>query len=365
MAGVARIKHSGTDITSDLVQGLQEFTVAEIKVRTAEVLTTEFAGTTGVGSIRVDTTGAPTNFTSIGTFSDTVRDDSVGTHPTDGASTTVNTYTFSQGTSTATDGKTAIPVRITSSDSLEESSDSEIDSEIIDPCIKAMVDQTANACGQYYLSELAPAGGTWTSRGTISDTQVDGTTVTKTLWQKTAVTTVPDDNQHRLPVKAADDNSIQEMTEAEVRSLVGRFRNRIAANNIGKYVLATTAPTSGGTWQQMGETLTDQKKDTATYAYSGTYEGTYTGSYEGTYEGTYTGSYDGTYEGTYNASYGGFLGPSYTGSYTGSYSGSYIGEYTGSYSGSYIGYYTGDYSGVTIISTSSTQESKKLFVRIA
>jgi hypothetical protein len=357
MAGPVRIKHHGTDITSDRIQGLQEFTDAEIKVRTAEILTTEFAGTTGVGSLRVDTSGAPANFTSVGTFSDTVRDDSVGTHPTDGATTTVNTYTFSQGTATATDSKDARPIRSTG-DELEESTDSEIDTEIIDLCIKAMVDQTANACGQYYLSATAPSGGTWTNRGNIVDTQVDGTSTTKTLWQKTTVTTTPNDNQYRTVVKKTDDNSFQEFTEANVQSLVGRFRNRIAANNIGKYELSTAAPTGGGTWQQMGETLTDQVKDTATYAYAGAYTGSYTGSYEGTYSGTY----DGSYSGTYYPSYSGFQGAT---GYTGSYTGSYTGAYTGSYDGSYSGTYTGYYDGLTIISTSSSVESKKLFVRIA
>ena len=356
MAGAVRIKHSGTDITSDVIQGLQELTAAELKVRTAEIITTEFAGTTGVASLRVDTTGAPTNFTSVGTFVDTDRDDSVGTHPTDGATTAVNTYTFSQGSSTASDGKTAIPLRFTSEE-LEQASDAEIDSDILDHVIAGMVAQGANTCGQYYIAASAPSGGTWTDRGSIVDTQVDGTSATKKLWQKTAVTTVPNDNQFRTLTKMADDNSVQEMSEAEVASLEGRFRNRIMSNNIGKYEVSTAAPTSGGTWQQQGETLTDQVKDTATYAYAGTYTGSYTGYYDGSYSGTF----DGTYNGTYAANYSGFAGTSYTGSYTGSYSGSYTGSYAGSFSGDFTGYY----DGVTIISTSSTATSKKLFLRIA
>lgn len=357
MAGPVRIKHSGTNITTDAIQGLQEFTDAEMKVRTAEILTTEFASSTGVGSLQVGTSGAPANYTSIGTFTNRERDDAVNTHPTDEAFTST-VYTFSQGTSTATDGKSCRPVRVDSLGILAESTDSQIDSEIIDPCIKAMVDQTANSCGQYYLSASAPAGGTWTSRGTITDTQVDGTDVTKTLWQKTAVTTVPNDNQYRVPVRNTSlvEPSLQEMTEAEVQSFVGRFRNRIAANNIGKYVVDTAAPGTG-TWQQMGETLTDQLKDTASYNYAGTYTGSYSGNYTGSYSGTYAGNYTGTYTLFYSGSIGGYFQGTYTGYYTGSYSGTY----TGSYSGNYTGYY----AGVTVISTSSTQESKKLFVRIA
>ena len=356
MAGPVKIKHHGNDITTDRIQGLQEFTDADIKIRTAEILTTEFAGTTGVGSLQVGTSGAPANFTSIGTFTNREHNSEVGDHPIVANDFSSTVYTFSQGTASATDNKEAVPVRLDSSDRLEEATDSEIDTEVIDLCIKAMVDQTDNACGQYYISASAPAGGTWTSRGQIDDTQTDGTTVTKYLWQKTAVTTVPGDNQYRTLVKRLDDNSFGEMTEANIRSLEGRFRNRIAANNIGKYVVDTAAPGSG-TWQQMGETLTDQLKDSASYNYEGSYVGSYSGNYTGSYSGTYSGNYTGTYTLFYSGSVGGYFQGTYTGNYTGSYSGTY----TGSYSGTYVGYY----AGLTLITTSSTQESKKLFVRTA
>ena len=359
MAGPVKIK-APSETLANGVTGLQELTEAEIKNYTANILTTKFAATVGVGSIQVGTSGAPANFTSIGTFTNRERDDAVNTHPTDGAFTST-VYTFSQGTATATDGKTAIPVRTASTGSVDndliESTDAQIDSEVIDHCIEAMVEQDANTAGQYYLSASAPAGGTWTSRGTITDTQVDGTDVTKTLWQKTAATTVPSTTTNRTLVKKTDSSSgFKEFSNTEIQALEGRFRNRIAANNIGKYVVATSAPGTG-TWQQMGETLTDQLKNTATYNYAGTY----TGSYTGFYTGSYTGFYTGNYSGTYRPSYSGFLGPSYTGSYAGTYSGSYSGNYSGSYSGNYTGFY----AGLTIISTSSTQESKKLFVRIA
>jgi hypothetical protein len=353
MAGPVKIK-APSETLANGVQGVQELSVVEIKNYTANKLTTKFAATTGVGSIQVGTSGAPANFTSIGTFTNRERNDAVNTHPTNGAFTST-VYTFSQGTATATDGKTATPIRYDGTD-LEQASDAEIDSEVIDHCIKAMVDQDANTAGQYYLSASAPAGGTWTSRGTITDTQVDGTDVTKTLWQKTAATTVPSTTTNRTLVKSDGNSDLKEFTNAEIESLEGRFRNRIAANNIGKYVVDTAAPGTG-TWQQMGETLTDQLKNTATYNYAGTY----TGSYTGFYTGSYSGAYSGAYSGTYRPSFNGFLGASYTGFYTGFYTGSYSGAYSGSYSGNYTGFY----AGLTIISTSSTQESKKLFVRIA
>ena len=386
MAGPVKIK-APSETLANGVDGVQELTVVEIKNYTANILTTQFASSTDVGSLQVGTSGAPTDFTSVGTFTNREMNNAVGTHPVDPNDFTSTVYTFSQGTATATDSKTARPVRLNSSNSLEQSSDAEIDSEVIDDCIKAMVDQDDNTCGQYYLSASAPAGGTWTSRGTIVDTQVDGTDVTKTLWQKTAATTVPSATTNRTVVKSVD-GEIQEFTDAEIQALEGRFRNRIAANNIGKYVVDTAAPGTG-TWQQMGETLTDQLKNTQSYAYvgnytgsytdsySGTYTGYYTGSYSGTYTGYYTGTYSGTYTGYYARFFGGFLNGNFAGNYTGFYSGAYTGNYTGSYSGTYTGFYTGSYSGtysgtytgyyagVTVISTSSTQESKKLFVRIA
>ena len=342
-------------------EGLQEFPVLsgtyELEGRVVQQLLFEFKDSVSTGSIQVTTGSVPSGFTSIGTFTDTKRDDSVGTHPTDGASSTVNTYTFCQGTSTASDGKTFRPLRIEDNGDLKEMTDSQINTEVLDKAIKSMVEQAQYGLGQYYLSASAPSGGTWTERASISDTQVDGTTVTKKLWQKTTPTGFITARGHfsRLLLKF-DDDAVAEVTTTELKSLIGMLRNRILANNIGRYVLDTAAPGSG-TWQQMGETLTDQLKDTATYAYAGTY----TGSYSGTYEGTYTGNYTGSYEGTYQASYSGFLGTAYTGTYEGTYTGNYTGNYTGSYSGNYTGYY----NGLTIISTSSTQESKKLFVRIA
>lgn len=373
MARPAKIKSSNDRPETEPWQGIEEYDQSlgpyhELQYRTGQQILFEFVDSVGVASLQVGTSGAPTNFTSIGTFTDTVRDDAVGTHPTDEASSTVNTYTFSQGTSTATDGKTFRPLRINDDGDqvkLEEMTDSEIDTEILDYVIEMIVEQQQFGLGQYRLEAVAPSSnvqntnadsGTWTSRATISDTQVDGTTVTKTLWQKTGPRGLlsATGNGSRLPIKFSGED-VQEVTTTELKTLVGRLRNRILSNNIGRYALDSAAPGTG-TWQQMGETLTDQKKDTATYAYAGTY----TGSYSGNYTGTYTGYYSGDYTGTYTLFYSGSVGGYFDGTYTGTYEGTYDGTYTGSYSGNYTGYY----DGVTIISTSSTQESKKLFVRI-
>ena len=379
MASAVKIK-APSETLANGVEGIKGLTADEIKNRTAQLVTTEFASADGGGSIKVGTGGAPANFTSVGTFVDTVANAPVGTHPWAGGSTTVNTYTFSQGTATTTDGKTAIPLILNDDGTLGEASDAEIDTLIIDACITAMVQQDANTCGQYWFAASAPSGGTWTSRGTVSDTQVDGTTVTKTLWQKTAPTTVITTTANRTVVKYDATGGIQEMTDAEVELLVGRFRNRIAANDVGTYVCASAAPGTG-TWQQMGETITDQRKTSANQVYSGAYSGayvgyfsgSYTGSYTGAYRGYYTGYYSGAYAGSYNRYFGGYLHGTFTGYYTGAYTGTYTGGYSGAYSGAYLGAYnrsftgsyTGAYTGATVQSTSATITSRKLFLRIA
>jgi hypothetical protein len=351
MAGPVKVKVSG-----DVEQGLQVLTAAELYQYTGQLILEKFASVnTGTSSVNVTTGSVPANHASIGTFTDRKRNDAVGTHPTSAASTTVNTYTMYQN-ETTNSATITTPVTLNADGDVLEMTAAEINTEICDAVITSYVEQQATSAGQYYLSASAPSGGTWTNRGTISDTQVDGTTVTKTLWQKTAATTDTTRVSGTGFVKKLDDNSLQEMTDAEIELLFARVANRIKDNDIGKFVLASAAPGTG-TWQQMGEIMTDQMKDTATYAYAGSYTGTYSGSYVGAYAGAYAGSYIGAYR----LYFSGFSGAAYVGTYTGYYTGYYSGSYTGSYSGTYAG----TYNGLTIISSSSTQESKRLWMRTA
>jgi hypothetical protein len=350
----------------------------EMRRYTGRWISVRFAGNhLNTASLQISTMSPGTGYTEVGRFDNTVRDDAVGTHPTDGATTLVQRYRINQYTTgiDESQGSGLIahrPLKIDDNGELVEMTDTEIREIILDPIIKEIVDQGQFTCGQYRLEAAAPsttipAGasvtrqnadvGTWTDRGTISDTQVDGTTVTKTLWQKTSPRGYLAPGGNRTLLYLTDDGEITEFTHTELYTFDAMLRNRILANNIGRYVFDTAAPTTGGTWQQMGETMTDQRKQTATYAYAGTY----TGSYSGTYTGYYTGTYTGYYTGSYAADYGGFAGTSYSGDYAGDYTGTYAGDYTGSYSGDY----TGTYDGVTIISSSETVSSKKLFVRIA
>ena len=426
-----RVKASGSPVSSSNYQGLQEMTDTEIEKYYSAIITKDFADNTdgtGTGELNV-TTNASGAGTTIGTVTDTKRDDAVGTHPTDGASSTVTTYTAKQVTGAASESITNRPVGWETSGNvgINEFTDSELDSDIIDKVIADLVGQGNYTVGQYSLNASSPSGGTWTSRYTLADTQVDGTTNNMYIWQKTAATTAADDDLK--PIKLVETSNLREMTVAEMEQIVPNFRNRIVENfattqGIGTYKLQASTPSETGTWTQMGDSggFTDTKKDVAATDYSGSYSGTYGGTYAANFTGpktyagnytgpkTYAGNYTGTsgYSGTYGGSsnyatayagaylhnYGGYAGPpSYAGTYTGYYSGpkNYTGSYTGAktyggtytgtsayagtyagtsayagtYSGVYTGSFTGTYSGDTVKSTSSTVSTVKLWLRTA
>ena len=424
-----RIKASGSPVSSSNIQGLQEMTDTEIEQYYSAILTKDFADNhdgTNTGEINIGGSG-----TTIGTATDTKRDDAVGTHPTDGASSTVTTYAAKQVETVVSESITNRPVGYESSGTIgvHEFTDSELDSDILEKVVDDYVAQGNYTIGQYSLNASTPSGGTWTSRYTLTDTQVDGTTANMYIWQKTAATTAAVTNYK--PIKVKDSGAgLQEMTVAEIEQQMPNFRNHVISSGKGKYVLQAAAPGSG-TWVQQGDGggFTDTKKDVASQNYTGAYAGSYTGgytggytgaktyggtytgtsayagsytgakSYAGTYTGTsgYSGTYSGDYTGTYAADYSGYAGTGYAGDYTGNYVGSYVGAknytgyytgtsayagsytgakdyagtytgtsaYSGTYSGTYTGYYSGTYAGDTIQSSSSTASTVKLWLRTA
>ncbi len=422
-----RIKASAYPVSSSNIQGLQEMTDAEIEQYYSAILTKDIADNTdGTGTAELNINGG--SGTTIGTATDTVRDDAVGTHPTDGASSTVTTYTAKQIETAASESITNRPLGYESSGTvgMHEFTDSELDSDILDKVVDDFVAQGDYTIGQYKLATSSPTGGTWTARYTLNNTEVDGTTTAYKLWQKTAATTAAVDNYKPLKVTGGG-AGVQEMTVAEMEQTVPNLRNYIISSGKGKYVLQAAAPGSG-TWVDQGS-FTDTKKEVSAQNYTGAYTGTYTGSYTGgysgaknyagtytgtsayagsytggkNYAGTYTGTsgyagtYSGGYAGSYAADYAGYAGTSYTGTYTGSYTGYYTGAknytgyyagtsayagaytgaknyagtytgtsaYSGTYSGTYTGYYSGTYSGDTIQSSNETVSTVKLWLRTA
>lgn len=414
-----RIKASGTPPSSANFQGLQEMTEGEINQYLSYVITNKFATDadgTGTAELNVDTANALTG-TSIGTWTNTIRNDAIGTHPTAGT-TTDTTYYFKQVTAAASESITNRPVGWDSA--IKEYTDAGLDTDILDKVIEDMVTSTGYTVGQYSLAASAPAGGTWTSRATITDSNQGGST-NLYLWQKTAPTTAANSDLASLKL---DGTNVKMMSAAEIEQMVPNFRNRIIDSGIGTYKLQASAP-AGGTWVQMGDDLTDTRQEVASENYAGTYTGAFTGNYAGnyvgsyvgakTYSGSYTGSfsgdyagnyvgtsaYSGAYSGTYTTTnaytifYSGFAGgtnyytgyftgfytgfytgaKTYTGYYTGNYNqdftGNYVGTsaYSGTYSGTYTGYYSnnfsGTYAGDTVQATTENVSTVKLWLKTA
>jgi hypothetical protein len=339
MANPLRLKSSATPVTPANFQGLQTMTDTEIKNYIANVITVKFAtdtNGTGTAELNVDTANLLTG-TSIGTFVDTDRQEATGVHPASGAIDTV-TYYAKQVTSAAAGSVTNRPLEYASG--VSQLTDGEINTDILDKVINAMVTESSTTAGQYKLQATAPSGGTWVSRYTLTDVANGGNTTTY-LWQKTAATSSADSSLR--PLKRTSTN-IQEMTDAEIQEMVPAFRNRIISTSIGTYALQTSAPGSG-TWVQLGNSFSDTREQVVSQNYVGTYSGPYTGTYAGPYSATYTGTYSGPYTGTYSGPYTGTYSGGYRGTYTGSYSGPYTGTYSGPYTGTYSGPYTGTYSG--------------------
>ena len=422
-----RIKASAYPVSSGNLQGLQEMTDTEIEQYYSAILTLDFADNTdGSGTAEININGG--TGTSIGTATDTKRDDAVGTHPTDGASSTVTTYTAKQIETAASESITNRPLGYVSSGTvgMHEFDDTELDTDILDKVVDDFVAQGDYTVGQYKLSTSTPSGGTWTSRYSLVNTEVDGTTTTYYIWQKTAPTTAAVSNYKPLKVTGGG-AGVQEMTVAEMEQIVPNLRNYMISSGKGKYVLQAAAPGSG-TWVDQGSFI-DTRKEVAAQNYTGAYSGTYTGAYtggytgaknyagtytgaksysgsyvgtsgySGTYTGTsgYSGTYSGDYTGNYAANYSGYAGTSYAGTYAGSYTGYYTGAknytgyytgaktyagtyvgtsnyagtytgtsaYSGTYSGNYTGYYSGTYSGDTIQSSNETVSTVKLWLRTA
>tara|TARA_B100001113_G_scaffold330465_1_gene306106 strand:+ start:629 stop:1846 length:1218 start_codon:yes stop_codon:yes gene_type:complete len=364
-----KIKASSYPVSASNFEGLQEMTDTEIEQYYSATLLKDFSDNTngsGVGEINVTTDGSGTG-TTIGSITDTKRQDAIGTHPTAGATTNVNVYTFKQVNSAASESITNRPLGYETSGNvgINEFTDAELDTDILDKVLGDLVAQGNYVTGQYSLSTSAPAGGTWTSRYTLIDTQVDETEATKYIWQKTTATTAAVSDYKPLKL---DGTSVKEMTVAEIEQVVPNMRNRITDSTVGTYALQAAAPGSG-TWVQQGESFTDTRQEvgsqtyegnysgnytggyTGAKTYTGTYSGSYTGAYTGNYVGTsaYAGAYSGSYTGSYAADYSGYAGTSYSGTYSGSYTGYYTGAktYTGYYSGAYSGNYAGNYVGTS------------------
>ena len=301
----------------------------------------------GVGTLAVNP-ASTSGLTLIGSFVDTKRPDAVGTHPVGTSVTTVSTFNFYQDLQSASESITnAIrPVALDGSADIQRMSDSEVNDDFI---FSTQQNLYASGVGSYKLQPSAPTDGTWVSKGTITDTKISGGTNTSQLWRKSAPASTPTTVR---PLKfVVSSGSLREMTDTEIKKFTPRLRNRIVANGIGTYKVQANAPTSGGTWVQMGDTFTDTRHQVANQSY--------TSSFSNTFTNTFTNTFAGFFSSTYNRF------QAFTGSFIGSFSGSRTKFFTGSFTGTFTGFFTGSFTGLTVQSSTENVSSAKLWVRVA
>ena len=307
---------------------LREMTAAEIDDN-VDLILDHFSGMTSnnTGHLAMN---AESGWTDIGTFADTRRDQAQGTHP---ANTTVHTdnYVFRQNLTDLTPSPTRRPFAVKydsgSYDGVIEMTDAECRADIVD---RINLKIAAGGVGSYVLQAAAPGTGTWTAVATINNKlAVDTVSTTTKLWKRT---TGSNTTATRPLGWDAGNSRISELSDAEINDLVEMYQESIVDTGIGKYALQAAAPGSG-TWQAVGDAFADIRYQRADQNYVGDYTGTYTGTY--------------------------------TGSYSTFYSGRQVGPYSGDYTGNYTGTYTGTYVGATILASTDTVSTMKLWLRTA
>lgn len=345
-----RLKSSAYPVDTSNMQGLQEMTDSDIEQYLSAVLTAKFAADytgTLTGDLNVSTNNAQAG-ADVGTFVDSIRTESIGTHPATGA-TSSTTYYVKQANAAVTENITnrLVGYDETTNVGINEFTDNQLDTDVLDKVLDDMVN-SAYACGLYSLNASSPSGGTWTSRITLTNTTLSGNN-SAYIWQKTSPNSGA--NSNLRPLKVHNTSDIKEMSDAEIEQMLPNLRNRIIDTGVGTYKLQTSSPSTGGTWVQMGDAggHSDTRQQVSGQAYSGNYQqsysGTYASSFTGSYSGTYATNWAGAYAGSYAqpVNYSGAYSRGFTGSYSGGYAGTvnYAGNYSGSYTGTYILYYAG------------------------
>ena len=295
---------------------LQEMTDAQIDYSAHRILESFASSNSGTGTVNINGAG-----TAIGTFVDTERPNTIGSHP---VGTNVNsvTLTFNQELTAVAENITRPLVYNTGN--LNQADDTAINGTVIN---RALTELVNDGLGSYAVQPSAPSGGTWVAISTITDQAQGGDTIT-TLWRKTAATAPATFR----PLKVRNDNDIQEMTDAEIQTLTTRFRNQIVSTGVGQYRVQQNAPGTG-TWVRKGLAWTDTRQQVANQAYAGAYSGAYAGAYAGYF--------------------------------TRFYAGVNYGSFTGYFTGYYTGFYTGYYTGLTVQGTKETVSTASLWIRTA
>ena len=340
MASPLKVYNSGSAV--------QVMTDAEIDSMIVPLVLQEFASNQ-VYSVRGNCTAYANNDGNIGSFDNRYRGDDVGDHPISAGNFTTTTWSLYQEQSNAVSTANVIyPTKfISSGNKLQQMSFADLTATIL---ARVSNNWRTNLypVGGYYVGTAAPDADTWIYTGdavteTYRQAGADSEIVYR-LWRKTAPNTTSGD---RPIYNRPGNDGVQEMTDADIKSLAAEWRNYLMNSSVGedigyyKLVVGTSTPTPG-TWVQTGA-YTDYLTDTGDVIYSQGYEGIYSQMYEGIYSGQYLGLYSGQFTGIYSGQFTGLFSRGYEGFYSQGYSGGYAGGYQGPYQGGYTTAYTVTY----------------------
>jgi len=386
-------------INATTPKSLKEMSDGEIDYLSYVILTDFASSNTGVGTINLSGTG-----TSIGTLTDTLRPDVVGTHPVGTSVTTTVTTVYQDLSAVSITGETR-PAKInaTTPKSIKEMSDAEINAEIISQTATQLA---SGDIGSYRLSTTTPTGGgTWVDTGMEWFDQRQSGNIEYKIWRKTDGT-VPT-TVRSLKSNSTSPISLKEMNDTEIQSLTQYLRKYIVDNGIGQYKVQTGAPTPG-TWVSVSS-VTDTRQQLADVNYTGeeNFVGNYIGNYStdfvgnfttnftrtstrtsgGTFVGNFVGNFAGNFIGNFLGFRGGRSERDFTNTFTrtstrtstrnsivdfaGNFLGDFVGDFTTTFTATftddYVGDYVGtvDYAGQTVLVGTETNQTYELWIRTA
>ena len=340
MASPLKVYNSGSAV--------QVMTDAEIDSMIVPLVLQEFASNQ-VYNVRGNCTAYANNDGNAGSFDNRYRDDDVGDHPISAANFTTTTWSlYQEQTNTSSTSNVVYPTKyISSGNKLQQMSSADLEANIM-ARIADHWKTTLYPVGGYYFGTAAPDGDTWIYAGdALTETYRqagDDSAIVYRLWRKTGPNTTSGD---RPVYNRSGSDGVQEMSDADIRSLAAEWRNYLLVNHnnstIGNYVMVpgySSSAAGAGIWTQVGA-YDDYLTDTADVIYSQGYEGIYSQMYEGIYSGQYLGLYSGQFSGIYSGQFTGI----YSGQFIGLFSRGYEGFYSQGYSGGYAGGYQGPYAG--------------------
>ena len=348
--------------------------------------------------------------TTVGTYTDTVYDQPVGTHGTTLTTTTTNTSLF-QNTGTADESGSDFKRPIHWNTALTPDAIQEMTDTNFNACVDRLIAKVfaSDYPGTFKLAATAPSADySVFLENLFTDTTLAGPGLRYSIWKRnamTAPTTVRSVAIKRVSGNGATDDfaGLQEMTDAEIKYTFGqRAKTRISTSLIGTYQLRNSSqgvPSATGTWVAKGTAL-DTNNETPDVDFTNNYTGDYgsnyvsnstsvfAGNYLADYTGDFTGNYVGDFAGNYLSdlayvsnstrnsvvySVGNYIGATAANStrtsvgyaddgatfYTGDYVGAADVAYAGDYAGDFTGDFAGNYSGLVDYASNSTAASTR------